>query len=145
MERESSKECSVFFLWIRKAFGYEIVFWRIQQCFLHGGAQNVLFWNSFTAAKFWKTFQVHFLLYGQENFVLKGNCPVNDVQIFMGPNSAGFITTLYLRKLIVHFFCIQIHRTFRSFFFVIALMLWQLWSYLTNEIICPILKRIVIG
>ena len=111
--------------------------WRSAKCpvlkFIHG------------RAKFWKTFQVHFLLYGQENFVLKGNCPVNDVQIFMGPNSAGFITTLYLRKLIVHFFCIQIHRTFRSFFFVIALMLWQLWSYLTNEIICPILKRIVIG
>ena len=26
MERESSKEYSVLFLWIRKAFGYEIVF-----------------------------------------------------------------------------------------------------------------------
>ena len=37
------------------------------------------------------------------------------------------------------------HRTFRSFYFVIAFMLWQLWSYLTNEIIWPILKRIVIG
>ena len=26
---------------------------------------------SFTAAKFWKTFQVPFLLYGQENYVFK--------------------------------------------------------------------------
>ena len=54
---------------------------------------------------------------------LKGNCHVNVVQIFMGRNSAGFITTFYLRKLIVHFFCIQIHRSFRSFYFVIALLL----------------------
>ena len=54
---------------------------------------------------------------------LKGNCHVNDVQIFMGRNSAGFIATFYLRKLFVHFFCIQIHRTFRSFYLVIALML----------------------
>ena len=54
---------------------------------------------------------------------LKGNCHVNDVQIFMGHNSASFITTLYLRKLLEHFFCIQIHRTFRSSYLVIALML----------------------
>ena len=54
---------------------------------------------------------------------LKENCHINDVQIFMGRNSAGFTTTFYLRKLIVHFFYIQIHRTFRSFHFVIALML----------------------
>ena len=26
---------------------------------------------SFTAAKFWKTFQVPFILYGQENYVFK--------------------------------------------------------------------------
>ena len=65
---------------------------------------------------------------------LKGNCHVNDVQIFMGRNSAGFTTTFYLRKLIVHFFCIQIHRTFRSFHFVIAFTLWQLLSYSTNEL-----------
>ena len=46
---------------------------------------------------------------------LKENCLVNDVQIFMGRNSAGFTTTFYLRKLIVHFFYIQIHRYFVRF------------------------------
>ena len=64
MERESSVECSVFFMWTKefKAVGYEIVLREIQRCFLHGAAQNVLFRNSTKAAKV-------FSLYGQENNV----------------------------------------------------------------------------
>ena len=49
---------------VRKAVGYEIVLREIQRCFLHGAAQNVLFWNSTKAAKV-------FSLYGQENYVLR--------------------------------------------------------------------------
>ena len=55
----------------KKAFGKEIVYRGNQQCFLHGEAQNVLFWNSIKAAKFLKTLQVHVLLYDQENYVFK--------------------------------------------------------------------------
>ena len=69
-----------------------------------------------------------------KNTFLKGSCHVNDVQIFFGRNSAGFTSNFYLQILIVHFFCIQIHRTFRSFHFVIAFTLWQLLSYSTNEL-----------
>ena len=71
MERESSVECSVFFLSTEKkkkkgfkAVAYEIVLGEIQRCFLHGAAQNVLFWNSTKAAKV-------FSLYGQENYILQ--------------------------------------------------------------------------
>ena len=54
MERESSVECSVFFMWTKefKAVGYEIVLREIQRCFLHGAAKV-------------------FSLYGQENYVLQ--------------------------------------------------------------------------
>ena len=66
MERESSVECSVFFMWTKefKAVGYEIVLREIQRCFLYGAAQNVLLLNSIKAAKV-------FSLYGQENYVLR--------------------------------------------------------------------------
>ena len=56
---------------LKKAVGYENVLQRIQQCFLYGEAQDVLFWNSTKAATFLKTFQIHFFLYGQENYVFK--------------------------------------------------------------------------
>ena len=71
MERESWKECSVFFLICggRETFHQEIVLGGIQPCFLHGGAHG-LFWNATKAAKF---LLVHFALYGQENYVLKRN------------------------------------------------------------------------
>ena len=59
------------FCGLKKAFAYEIVLGGIQQCFLPSEAQDVLFWNSTKIAKFLKTFQVHFLLYGQENYVFK--------------------------------------------------------------------------
>ena len=54
MERESSVECSVFFMWTKefKAVGYEIVLREIHRCFLHGAAKV-------------------FSLYGQENYVLQ--------------------------------------------------------------------------
>ena len=54
MERESSVECSVFFMWTKefKAVSYEIVLREIQRCFPHGAAKV-------------------FSLYGQENYVLQ--------------------------------------------------------------------------
>ena len=67
MERESSKECSAFFLWRREAFHQEIVLRGIQPCFLHGAAHHGLL-NATKAAKFLLNFQVHFALYGQDNY-----------------------------------------------------------------------------
>ena len=145
MERKSSKECSVFFFvdtesfWLRnRPLTNSTMFssWRSakRSCFeIHSRQQS-----------FGRLFKKIFYSMITKITFLKGSCHVNDVQIFIGRNSAGFISTFYLQILIVHFFCIQIHRTFRSFHFVIDLMLWQLLSYSTNEIIYPILKRIVI-
>ena len=145
MERKSSKECSVFFFvdtesfWLRnRPLTNSTMFssWRSakRSCFeIHSRQQS-----------FGRLFKKIFYSMITQITFLKGSCHVNDVQIFIGRNSAGFISTFYLQILIVHFFCIQIHRTFRSFHFVIDLMLWQLLSYSTNEIIYPILKRIVI-
>ena len=64
MERESLKECSVFFCGGREAFHEQIVLRGIQPCFLHGGA------HATKTAKFLLNFQVQFTLYGQENYVL---------------------------------------------------------------------------
>ena len=145
MERKSSKECSVFFFvdtesfWLRnRPLTNSAMFssWRSakRSCFeIHSRQQS-----------FGRLFKKIFYSMITKITFLKGSCHVNDVQIFIGRNSAGFISTFYLQILIVHFFCIQIHRTFRSFHFVIDLMLWQPLSYSTNEIIYPILKRIVI-
>ena len=54
----------------REAFHQEIVLRGIQPCFLHGGAHG-LFCNATKAAKFLLNFQVHFALYGQENYVFE--------------------------------------------------------------------------
>ena len=67
MERESSKECSAFFCGGREAFHQEIVLRGIQPCFLHGAAHHGLL-NATKAAKFLLNFQVHFALYGQDNY-----------------------------------------------------------------------------
>ena len=74
MARESSKECLVFFFCGgREAFHQKIVLRGIQLCFLHGGAHG-LFCNATKAAKFLLNFQVHFALYGQENYVFERKC-----------------------------------------------------------------------
>ena len=39
----------------------------MQPCFLHDGAYG-LFWNATKAVKFLLNFEVHFALYGQDNF-----------------------------------------------------------------------------
>ena len=135
MERKSSKECSVFFFvdtesfWLRnRPLTNSTMFssWRSakRSCFeIHSRQQS-----------FGRLFKKIFYSMITKITFLKGSCHVNDVQIFIGRNSAGFISTFYLQILIVHFFCIQIHRTFRSFHFVIAFTLWQLLSYSTNEL-----------
>ena len=67
--RESSNECSAFFLWTKKAFSYKIVFRGIQRRFSSSRRSAkcpVLKFNQ--GNKFLKTFQVHFfLLYSPEN------------------------------------------------------------------------------
>ena len=116
MERKSSKECSVFLVTKSSFDEFNNVFFmaeRKMSCFeIHSRQRG-----------FGRLFKYIFHSKVKKITFLKGNCHVNDVQIFMGRNSAGFIATFYLRKLFVHFFCIQIHRTFRSFYLVIALML----------------------
>ena len=54
----------------REAFHQEIVLRGIQPCFLLDGAHG-LFWNATKAVKFLLNFQVHFALYGQENYVFE--------------------------------------------------------------------------
>ena len=94
--------------------------WRNAKCPVLKFIQKI---HSFRQQSFGRLFKYIFCSIVKKITFLKGNCHVNDVQIFMDRNSAGFTTTFYLRKLIVHFFCIQILRTFRSFHFVIAFML----------------------
>lgn len=53
-----------------QAFHKEIVLWGIQPCFLHRGAHS-LFWNTAKAANFLLNFLVHFVLYGQENYIFE--------------------------------------------------------------------------
>ena len=60
-------ECSVCFCGRREAFHQEIVLRGIQPCFFHDRAHG-LFWN----ATILLNFQVHFGLYGQENYVFGG-------------------------------------------------------------------------
>ena len=68
-KRGSSKAVRMlsFFSGGREAFHQEIVLRGIQPCFFHGGAYG-LFWN----ATILLNFQVHFGLYGQENYVFGG-------------------------------------------------------------------------
>ena len=114
MERKSSKECSVFFFvdtesfWLRnRPLTNSTMFssWRSEKrpCFEILSRQQ----------SFGRLFKKIFYSMITKITFLKGSCHVNDVQIFIGRNSAGFISTFYLQILIVHFFCIQIHRTFR--------------------------------
>ena len=62
---------SFLFVHERKRLVTKSSFEEFNNSFLPGEAQDVLFWNSTKAAKFLKTLQVHFLLYGQENYVFK--------------------------------------------------------------------------
>ena len=54
----------------REAFHQEIVLRGIQPCFLHDGAHG-LFWNATKAVKFLLNFEVHFALYGKDNYVFE--------------------------------------------------------------------------
>ena len=54
----------------REAFHQEIVLRGIQPCFLLDGAHR-LFWNATKEVKFLLNFQVHFALYGQDNYVFE--------------------------------------------------------------------------
>ena len=64
------KNAQLFFCGGREAFHQEIVLRGIQPCFLHGGANHGLL-NATKAAKFLLNFQVHFALYGQDNYVFE--------------------------------------------------------------------------
>ena len=56
-----------FFCGGREAFRQEIVLRGIQPCFLHGAGHHGLL-NATKAAKCLLNFQVHFALYGQDNY-----------------------------------------------------------------------------
>ena len=71
MGRESSKEWSVFFSWQRKAFLYQIEEFKIHQIFTTADRSDLPVLKPNQAAKLLKNFQVPFVLYSQENYVLK--------------------------------------------------------------------------
>ena len=71
MGRESSKEWSVFFSWQRKAFLYQIEEFKIHQIFTTADRSDLPVLKPNQAAKLLKNFQVHFVLYSQENYVFK--------------------------------------------------------------------------
>jgi len=70
-ERESSKECSLFFLWTKKSFALpKLSFEEFNPVFFPAGLG--LFWKYATrAAKFLKNFQLHLVLCGRENYIFK--------------------------------------------------------------------------
>ena len=59
------------FCGLKKAFGYEIVFEEFNNVFFPAKRKMSCFEIQTKAAKFLKTFQVHFLLYGRENYFFK--------------------------------------------------------------------------
>ena len=69
-KKKVQKNAQLSFCGEREAFHQEIVLRGIQPCFLHGGAHG-LFWNATKSAKFLLNFQVHFALYGQDNYVFE--------------------------------------------------------------------------
>ena len=72
MKRESSKECSGFVCWKRKGIGYEIVLRGIQQCFLHGEAQNEPLLKFIHGSEVLEGFSgTFFTLWSRKNYVSK--------------------------------------------------------------------------
>ena len=73
--KKAQKKAEFSFCGQRKAFHYEIVLRGIQPYFPHGGALGmysaVLKCNQ--GSDVLENFEVHFLLYGQENYVFKRN------------------------------------------------------------------------
>ena len=69
MERGSSKECSAFFLWRKGSFTRN----RPSKNSTLFSPRRIsgLFWNTTKAVKFLLNFQVHFALYGQDNYVFE--------------------------------------------------------------------------
>ena len=63
------KNAQLSFCGEREAFHLEIILRGIQPCFLHGGAHELR--NATKSAKFLLNFQVHFVLYGQDNYVFE--------------------------------------------------------------------------
>ena len=95
MERKSSKECSVFLVTKSSFDEFNNVFFmaeRKMSCFeIHSRQQS-----------FGRLFKNIFYSMVKKITFLEGSCHVNDVQIFTGRISAGFISTFYLQILIVH-------------------------------------------
>ena len=75
MERESSKECSVSFLWTNESFSLWNCLSRNSTLFLHGGSECLACFEPTKAARFLKTLEVHSVLYDQRKVrFLKKNC-----------------------------------------------------------------------
>ena len=72
MERESSNECSVFFWWTKESVMVtKSSFEEFNNVFFPTKGKMFCFEIQRKEVKFLKTFQVRFLLYGQENYVFK--------------------------------------------------------------------------
>ena len=73
MERKSSKECSAFFLWWKGSFSSRNRPSRNSTLFSSKRRISSLFCmgNATKAVKFLLNFQVHFALYGQDNYVFE--------------------------------------------------------------------------
>ena len=66
------KNAQLSFCGEREAFHQEIVLRGIQPCFLHGGAHGLSVLKCYSkSAKILLNFQVHFALYGQDNYVFE--------------------------------------------------------------------------
>ena len=65
MERESSKECSVSFLWANESFSLWYCLWKNSTLFLHSGSERLACFEPTKAARSLKTLEVHSVLYDQ--------------------------------------------------------------------------------
>ena len=65
------KNAQLSFCGEREAFHQEIVLRGIQPCFLHGGADHWSVLKCNQVSEVFAEFQVHFALYGQDNYVFE--------------------------------------------------------------------------
>ena len=70
-EEKVQKTAQTHFCGQTRAFRYEIVFQRIQPCFLPGGSKRLACFEPTEAARFLKKLEIHSVLYGQGKYIFK--------------------------------------------------------------------------
>ena len=70
MEKESSKEYSVSFLWTNESFSLKLSFEEFNLV-LHAGSERLACFEPTEARRFQKKREVHSVLYGHRKYVLK--------------------------------------------------------------------------